>query len=121
MGPAADEYLVVVRARHDDHRAITGPSERASTQPRAQDKNGNWRGTLELGWANGKRQRKYLYGHTQREVREKLIAVQRGLADGQLPVPERLTVGRYFDEPRSPQGSPKRACSRAGSGADTRI
>ena len=57
-----------------------------------------WRAALDLGWEEGKRRRKYFYGHTQAEVRQKLTEYERALSDGQTPAPERLTVGRYLDD-----------------------
>lgn len=56
-----------------------------------------WRAALDLGWEEGKRRRKYFYGHTQAEVRQKLADYERALAGGHSPAPERLTVGRYLD------------------------
>jgi integrase len=43
---------------------------------------GRWRATIDLGWKNGKRQRKYLSGRTRTEVAEKLRAVRREQEDG---------------------------------------
>jgi integrase len=55
-------------------------------------------GSLSLGYAGGKRQRRYVYGTTRREVQEKLAAMRRAHDDG-LPVgPEKLTLGTYLQE-----------------------
>lgn len=61
-------------------------------------RDGRWRAALDLGWDEGKRRRKYFYGLTQAEVRDKLSTYERALSDGQSPAPERLTVGRYLDD-----------------------
>jgi integrase len=61
-------------------------------------KDGRWTGALDLGWEQGRRQRKWLYGATRAEVREKLTRalgeVQRG---GFVDADERVTVGAYLD------------------------
>ena len=58
---------------------------------------GRWTAVVDLGWHAGRRRRKYLYGHTRREVQTKLTAALRARADG-LPVhTERQTVGQYLD------------------------
>ena len=48
-----------------------------------QTKDGRWRATVDLGWANGTRQRKYLSGSTkaagQRSVREALAQLESGV------------------------------------------
>jgi integrase len=57
---------------------------------------GRWVGVVDLGWQNGKRVRKYLYGHTQEDVIGKLRKAQTTAADG-LPLPdERRTVKDYL-------------------------
>lgn len=57
-----------------------------------QRKDGRWVGEVLLGWEDGRRRRKFVYGRTRREAAEKLREVQRLVAAG-LPVPsERLTV-----------------------------
>jgi len=43
---------------------------------------GRWRASVDLGWKDGKRQRKYLSGRTRTEVAEKLRAVRREQEDG---------------------------------------
>jgi integrase len=63
-----------------------------------QRKDGRWCAVVDLGWENGKRKRKYLYGATRVEVAEQLPKVLRDKAQG-LPVAvERQTVGQYLEE-----------------------
>ncbi len=58
---------------------------------------GSWCSQLNLGYANGKRQRKYFYGETRREVAEKLNDALRTHQQG-LPVAvERQTVAKFLD------------------------
>jgi len=46
------------------------------------DASGRWRATVDLGWKDGKRQRKYLSGKTRTEVAEKLRTLHRQQEDG---------------------------------------
>jgi integrase len=58
---------------------------------------GRWVGVLHLGYKDGKRDRKYFYGKTQKEARQKLEAAKRDLERG-LPVDiERQTVAQFLD------------------------
>ena len=58
---------------------------------------GRWCATVDLGWNNGKRARKSLYGKTQSDVAAKLVALRAQIQSG-LPVPNsRLTVGDLLD------------------------
>ncbi|WP_045875087.1 site-specific integrase [Pseudofrankia sp. DC12] len=50
------------------------------------DATGRWRAVVDLGWKNGKRQRKYLSGQTRAEVAEKLRKVRRQQEDGVVVV-----------------------------------
>lgn len=60
--------------------------------------NGKWAAAISLGRGpDGKLKRKTVYGKTQREVREKLQALQAELLAGRLVNPERMTVGEYLD------------------------
>ncbi len=62
-----------------------------------QRQDGRWVAVLNLGWKNGKRDRKYLYGKTRAEVAEKLNARLRDRHQG-LPISsERLTVAQFLD------------------------
>lgn len=63
-----------------------------------QRKDGRWAGSYEVGWANGKRVRKSVYGATQAELLTNLKRVRRQV-DDHLPVPdERLTLGTYLTQ-----------------------
>lgn len=58
--------------------------------------NGLWCTVVNVGWVNGKRKRKYIYGKTRKEVAEKLKIVLRDQQQG-LPVAvERQTVERFL-------------------------
>ena len=58
---------------------------------------GLWVGAVHLGYRDGKRRRKVVYGRTRRAVQEELVAIQRSLQQG-LPVPaERQTVAQFLD------------------------
>ena len=81
-----------------------------------QRKDGRWTGAVDMGWRDGKRHRKTVYGKTRREVAEKVREVQRQIQQG-LPVPpERLTVGQWLtawlQTGLSQSASPNRACRR---------
>lgn len=58
---------------------------------------GRWAAAVNLGWQNGRRQRKYLYATTRREVQEKLTKVLRDQQLGLPVAPERQTVGQFLD------------------------
>jgi integrase len=58
---------------------------------------GRWAGVIDLGWINGKRSRKYVYGKTRADVASRLRIAQSSVASG-LPIgPERLTVADCLD------------------------
>ncbi len=58
---------------------------------------GRWVATVETGYVDGKRRRKYLYGNTRQEVQKKLRKAQTDIEQG-LPLPDdRLTVGAFLD------------------------
>lgn len=60
-------------------------------------KNGTWQAELLLGYTEqGKRKRKFVYGKTQREVREKLDELKQQLAAGTLSN-TKLAVKAYLD------------------------
>ena len=61
-------------------------------------KQGGWQGSITVSTAGGKRQRKTVYGLTQREVLDKLAAIRRALEAG-LPVgtSRPVTLGEYLD------------------------
>jgi integrase len=57
-----------------------------------------WEGLLDLGWHDGKRRRRVVYGSTRQEVQEKLAALRRAQQAGlDLLAPPR-TVGQWLDE-----------------------
>ncbi len=61
-----------------------------------QRKDGRWVGEVLLGWEDGRRRRKFVYGRTRREAANKLREVQRRVAAG-LPVSsDRLTVAGWL-------------------------
>ncbi len=61
------------------------------------ESDGLWVATVDLGYVNGKRRRKPLYGKTRREVAEKLKGVLHEHQAG-LPVSsERQTVQQFLD------------------------
>lgn len=51
-----------------------------------QRKNGTWSAVVDLGWKNGKRTRKTVYGKTRKEVAHKLTDLLKTRKDG-LPIP----------------------------------
>jgi integrase len=60
-------------------------------------KDGRWLGIAELGWQDGKRRRKYVYGATRAEVAAKLAKVRSDQQTGQLIEDERITVQQFLD------------------------
>lgn len=61
-----------------------------------QDAEGRWRGSIHLGWANGKRVRKILSGRTRAEVAQKLTVALRNHQQGFAFGAERQTVAQYL-------------------------
>ncbi len=57
---------------------------------------GRWEARLDLGYLDGKRRRKSVYGRTRKEVADKLRAAQNSAVDGTLVVDERLTVEAWL-------------------------
>ena len=57
---------------------------------------GRWMAQVDLGWQDGKRRRKMLYGRTKREVQDKLRETLQRIAHGLSPLPEKETVGGYL-------------------------
>jgi integrase len=57
---------------------------------------GRWEGRLDLGWQDGKRRRKFVYGRTKAEALAKLRQAQRQAAEGTLVVSERTTVEQFL-------------------------
>lgn len=60
-------------------------------------KDGRWVGIADLGWRDGRRARKYVYGTTRAEVRERLTAIMGQLRQGIAPPDDRLTVGQFVE------------------------
>jgi integrase len=58
---------------------------------------GTWCAIVDLGWINGKRKRKYLYGNTRKEVADKLKSAHRDQADGVDLALEQQTVAEFLD------------------------
>lgn len=61
---------------------------------------GTWEGRITVGSdpGTGKPIRKSIYGKTQKEVRQKLTAVQRSIDDGTYRTPSKMTVTQWLDE-----------------------
>jgi integrase len=58
---------------------------------------GRWAGVLDLGYVDGKRSRRVVYGRTQREVRDKLTDLRRQSDQGRdLSLPN-MTVAQWLD------------------------
>jgi integrase len=58
---------------------------------------GRWCAQLDLGWENGKRRRRYIYGVTAAEVQDALLKARSDQAAG-LPIAvERQTVAQFLD------------------------
>jgi integrase len=60
-------------------------------------KDGSWCAIVDLGWVNGKRKRKYLYGKTRKEVADKLKAAHHDQATGMDLAIERQTLAEFLD------------------------
>lgn len=59
---------------------------------------GRWVASVTVGYANGKRQRKYLYGDTRSEVQKLLTAALRSQQEGSPIASDRQTVGQYLEQ-----------------------
>lgn len=62
-----------------------------------QRNDGLWVARLDLGYRDGRRRRKDLYGRTRRDVQRKLAAAQRALHDGLPVTSERQTAGGFLE------------------------
>lgn len=58
---------------------------------------GRWEASIDLGWVDGKRRRKFIYGRTRAEVATKLRQAQQGVDHGQVPADGRLTTGAFLE------------------------
>lgn len=58
---------------------------------------GRWVASLDLGYANGKRQRKVVYGKTRREAADKLKDLTYAQRQGRLVMSDQRTLGDFLD------------------------
>jgi integrase len=58
---------------------------------------GRWEAAVDLGWEDGRRQRKFLYARTRNEVAEKLRQTQSRLDSGRPMLDERIQLGAFLD------------------------
>lgn len=58
---------------------------------------GRWCASVDLGWINGKRRRKYVYGKTRKEVADKLKVIHRDLGAGLDITTDRQTVKVFLE------------------------
>jgi integrase len=58
---------------------------------------GRWMASADLGWQDGRRQRKAVYGRTRRAVAGKLTRVLRSVQEGAALPDERVTVARFLE------------------------
>ena len=61
-----------------------------------QRSDGRWEAQVSIGYVNGKRARKSVYGKTKAECRKKLIEVLHGQQNGLAPMDERTTLGTFL-------------------------
>ena len=54
-------------------------------------------GQVDLGWHDGKRRRKTIYGRTKREVQDKLRDTVQRVGRGEPPIREQVTVASYLE------------------------
>lgn len=60
---------------------------------------GRWVATVELGYVNGKRKRKYVYGETRREVSEELSKLRQAIREGRMAaVDGKMNLATYLDK-----------------------
>jgi len=59
---------------------------------------GKWRGALDLGWIDGKRVRRWVYGATEREVLDKLADLREAQRHGQNLAARQYSFGEWLDE-----------------------
>lgn len=60
-------------------------------------RDGRWEASIDLGWQDGKRKRKFYYGHTRTEAADKLRKAQHGIDLGQAPIDGRLTTSGFLN------------------------
>ncbi len=61
-------------------------------------KDGRWMGRIDLGWRDGKRRGKAIYGPTRRAVGDRMAEILRSAQDGTLIQDERQTVARFLNQ-----------------------
>lgn len=59
---------------------------------------GRWVAAVDVGWRNGKRRRKYVYGETRREVQAKLAKVREDIDRSGVVADDRMTLRRFVDD-----------------------
>jgi integrase len=59
---------------------------------------GKWVGVVDLGWQEGRRQRRYVYGRTRREVVDRLGEAQRQVHAGVRTTSDRFTVAAFLGD-----------------------
>jgi integrase len=59
---------------------------------------GKWRGVLDLGWTDGRRTRRWVFGATEREVLAKLAELREAQRRGQNLSARRYTFGQWLEE-----------------------
>ncbi len=59
---------------------------------------GRWEGRIDLGWLDGKRRRKTVYGRTRQEVADKLIALGRERQQGTLATGPSVRLAAYLEQ-----------------------
>src|SRR6476469_118398 len=79
------------------------------------ESDGKWCASVDLGFVNGKRRRKVIYGKTRKEVADKLKAMHRDQAAGQAILTDRQTVGHYLDRWLETAVNPHRRAKTANS------
>jgi integrase len=72
-----------------------------------QRSDGRWAGSVDLGWVDGKRKRKTVYGDTQAEVQTRIRTLLNDLDKGLAPADDRLTVGDFLDHWLEQTAKPK--------------
>ncbi len=63
----------------------------------SQRSDGRWMASVDLGYVDGKRKRKYIYGKTRKEVAEALKSLLHQQQHGVNIAPERQTVGQFLE------------------------
>ena len=68
---------------------------------------GRWTAVVDLGWLDGKRNRKSMYAKTRKEVEEKLNKALSSHQEGQPLPSDQLTVGQFYQSGWSNRSSLK--------------